>query len=280
MIGKTRQAVSEVPGKPRGVLHPQLAQGKFQHDRSLPSAPLADLVEHYWYVQWDLRGLPAQQQATLPHPNVHLVVERGAARIWGVHTDRFERQLEGLDCAFGIKFKPGGFYPFLKAPVAVLANSSLPSTDVFGDAGDALYAGIAACGNFGEMAALAERFLLACLPPPDPAVAQANAIVAAIASDIGVTSVDRLLETSPLDKRSLQRLFQTYVGIGPKWIIKRYRLHEAIAQMQDGASITLTKLAQALGYFDQAHFTRDFHALVGQSPSEYVRALAAARDNG
>ena len=57
--------------KPRGVLRPSFSQGRFEHHRQLPSAPLAGLVEHYWHVRWDLRGLPAQQQATLPHPNVH-----------------------------------------------------------------------------------------------------------------------------------------------------------------------------------------------------------------
>lgn len=266
-------------GKPRGVLHPQLAQGQFQHERQLPSAPLAQLVEHYWFVRWDLRGLPPQQQATLPHPNVHLVVERGDAHIYGVYTDRFERRLEGLDFAFGIKFKAGGFQPFLHAPVATLANRAMPAQAVFGDEACTLaqrVASGAANTDMAAMCAVAEDFLLACLPLPDPDVARASALVAAIAADRGVTSVELLMTTAALDKRALQRLFQKYVGIGPKWVIKRYRLHEAIAQMQDGAAISWAALAQELGYYDQAHFGRDFRALVGQSPSEYARTLANA----
>ena len=266
-------------GKPRGVLHPQLAQGQFQHERRLPSAPLAELVEHYWFVRWDLRGLPPQQQATLPHPNVHLVVERGDAQVYGVHTDRFERRLEGLDCAFGIKFKAGGFQPFLRAPVATLANRALSAQAVFGDAGGALALRIgpgAADADMGAMCAAADGFLLARLPPPDPDVARACALVAAIAADLGMTSVERLMAMAAMDKRALQRLFQKYVGIGPKWVIKRYRLHEAIAQMQDGGAVSWAALAQQLGYYDQAHFGRDFRALVGQSPSEYARTLAGA----
>ena len=46
--------------------------------------------------------------------------------------------------------------------------------------------------------------------------------------------------------------------------------------MQDGAAVSWTTLAQELGYYDQAHFGRDFRALVGQSPSEYARMLADA----
>ena len=86
-------------------------------------------------MRWDLRGLPAQEQATLPHPNVHLVVERGQARIYGVHHGRFVRQLHGLDQVFGIKFKAGGFFPFYGKPVAKLFNQSIDVTECFGPMG-------------------------------------------------------------------------------------------------------------------------------------------------
>jgi AraC-like DNA-binding protein len=100
-----------------------------------------------------------------------------------------------------------------------------------------------------------------------------NGIVAAIADDISLTSVDQLVELAGMDKRTLQRLFQKYVGISPKWIIKRYRLHEAIARVQEGAVANWSALALDLGYFDQAHFIRDFRALVGQTPAGYASSL-------
>lgn len=269
------RAMSTGIAEPRGILHPQQAQGQFQHERRLPKAPLADLVEHYWYVHWDLRGLPPRQQATLPHPNVHLVVEKNQSTLYGIHTERFERCLEGLDFVFGIKFKPGGFYPFLNAPVSTLANRSMPAQAVFGAGCQSLAPRIAACTTMDEMAAVADAFLLAHLPPRDPNVARASMLVTTIAGDLGITSVERLATTAALEKRELQRLFQKYVGIGPKWAIKRYRLHEAVAQIHAGAPVNWTALALALGYFDQAHFAQDFRALVGQSPTDYARSVNA-----
>jgi len=263
----------------RGVLRPQLALGAFHHERRPPSVLLTDLVEHYWHVRWDLRGLPPQQQATLPHPSIHLVVEGNAATIHGVHTGRFERRLEGLDFAFGIKFKPGGFYPFLKAPVSTLANRVLSAQAVFGAGGESLAQRIANCATVDEMAAVAEALLLQHLPPHDPDVARAGTLVAMIAGELGITSVDRMVTTAAIDKRALQRLFQKYVGIGPKWVIKRYRLHEAIARIQDSAPVDWVGLALELGYFDQAHFTRDFRALVGLSPTDYARSISTPREN-
>jgi AraC-like DNA-binding protein len=258
-------------GTPRGVLLPSPASGQFQHERRLPSAPLAHLVEHFWYVRWDLRGQPPRQQATLPHPNFHLVVEQGEANIYGVQTGRFERCLEGRDFVFGIKFKAGAFQPFLGAPASTLANRVVPSSTVFSSPGLDLVPRVSSGASVDDMADAAQSFLLAHLPAPDPNVIRASTLVAAIAGDPGIPSVDRLASIAAIDKRALQRLFQKYVGIGPKWVIQRYRLHEAIARMHHHPRIDWAALAQELGYFDQAHFSRDFRALVGQAPGEYAR---------
>lgn len=265
---------SAPPTKPRGVLRPSFSQGEFEHHRQLPSAPLAGLVEHYWHVRWDLRGLPAQQQATLPHPNVHLVVEQGQARIWGVHHGRFVRQLQGLDQAFGIKFKAGGFYPFYRQPVAELLNQSLDVKDCFGPTGADLTLQVLAAPDFAAMCAAAERFLLHHLPAVDPQVARVSSLLERIAHDTAIVSVEDVLTLSGLNKRGLQRLFHKYVGVSPKWVIQRYRLHEAIAQVQAGRVLNWTALALELGYFDQAHFVRDFRQLVGMAPGEYQKSLA------
>src|SRR6185369_10039169 len=47
--------MTNAPGKARGVLRPHFAQGEFRHERLLPPAALADHIEHFWFVQWDLR---------------------------------------------------------------------------------------------------------------------------------------------------------------------------------------------------------------------------------
>jgi AraC-like DNA-binding protein len=276
-IGKTRQragtmSMSTDPGKPRGVLHQRLEHGDFQHVRRAPSPALAGLIEHYWYVSWDLRDLPAQQQETLPHPNVQFVVEPGLTGIYGVHTGRFIRALEGQGRVFGIKFKAGGFFHFYGAPVSELMDRSLAPSRLFGDDAVRFEADIFAAQDTDAMSSIAERFLLAHRPADDANVARVSALVGNIAADRNLTSVDKLVEQTGLTKRALQRLFNQYVGIGPKWVINRYRIHEAIAQLQAGTPIAWTELALELGYFDQAHFIRDFRTLVGRSPAQYARA--------
>jgi len=280
MIGKTRQsnATASDAGKPRGVLRPHLEHGEFQHARRLPCAPLAWLVEHFWYVGWDLRGLPPQTQETLPHPNVHLVIEPPQARIYGVHGGRFTRELKDQGRCFGIKFKPGGFHPFLGAPVSTLMDGSLAVADVFGAGSDAFEADVLASADVDAMIVLAEGFLLDRLPPFDATVERVSRLVADIANDRSITTVEHVCERSGLSTRALQRLFKQYVGIGPKWVINRYRMHEAVALVQEGQSLVWAELALALGYFDQAHFIRDFRQLIGRTPAEYAQIAGPRGD--
>src|SRR5947207_836012 len=78
-----------------------------------------------------------------------------------------------------------------------------------------------------------------------------------------ITRVDDIVCCLNLKKRTLQRLFSQYVGVSPKWVIKRYRLHEVAARLAEGEVIDSAEIALELGYFDQAHFIKDFKAIVG-----------------
>ncbi|MFD2348824.1 helix-turn-helix domain-containing protein [Nonomuraea ferruginea] len=122
--------------------------------------------------------------------------------------------------------------------------------------------------------AIVETFLLGLRPERDPLAEEVAALVVMAENDVTVTRVDQLAARSGRSVRSLQRLFRDYVGIGPKWVIRRFRLHEAAERVYQG--LDLATLAAELGYTDQAHLTRDFTAVVGMPPAAYAR-LGPAR---
>jgi AraC-like DNA-binding protein len=225
--------------------------------RARPSPALADLVEHYWTVSWDLTGRQSHTQHTLPHPSVHLVAERDRSGVIGVLTGRFSRRLEGEGRAFGIRFRPAGFHPFLVAPVATLTDRRV--------------AELLAADGEARLVAVAEAFLLGRPPAPDPNVPLVNRVVDQIMADRDVTWVADVTDRTGLGTRRLQRLFATYVGVPPKWVIRRARLHEAVERLDRGDEVDLAFLARELGYFDQAHFARDFRSAVGRPPTAYTR---------
>ncbi|HEX2159753.1 MAG TPA: helix-turn-helix domain-containing protein, partial [Actinomycetes bacterium] len=107
---------------------------------------------------------------------------------------------------------------------------------------------------------------------PDPNVATVNQLVGQIMADRDITQVRHVTDRTGVGTRRLQRLFATYTGVTPKWVIQRSRLHEAVERLDQGDHVDLGFLARELGYFDQAHFTRDFRATVGHPPTAYTRS--------
>jgi AraC-like DNA-binding protein len=265
-------------GQPRGVLNLKAGEKKFQLSRYLPAQDLSFLVERYWIVSWDLRGQEPYVQETLPYPCVNLVFEKDRTRVFGVGTGKFSRLLENTGRVFGVKFKPGGFYPFVKAPVSRFTDSSISFRDAFGVDGKALEAAILSREDEGEMKEIAEDFLRERLPEEDEHVREINQVVDYIIAHREITRVDDVVSRLNLNKRTLQRLFSQYVGVSPKWVIQRYRLHKVAGRLADGEVVDGTRMAVDLGYFDQAHFIKDFKAIVGKTPAEYAKIVVGVSD--
>jgi len=250
------------PARPRGVLRGKPG-GTTRHVRYPPSSDLAFWVEHYWVVEWDLHEPFVAQ--TLPHPSVHLVVG-DESRVMGVVSGRHTRVLEGSGRVFGIKLRPGAFRPILGRAVSTITDRQLPLRDFFGTLEEEILATL----DDRERIVIAETHLREQLPAHDPKIDEVNRIMDLILADREITKVEHLVQHSGAGTRTLQRLFREYVGVSPKWVINRYRLHEALERAAAGESVDWTALALDLGYFDQAHFIRDFKKLVGKTPTEYV----------
>lgn len=259
--------------KPRGVLHLEHGRQSFHLDRVLPAADLADLVEHFWSVDWDLREKPPYVSETLPHPSIHLVLEAGKSEIVGVMRGRFTRRLEGKGRVFGIKFLPGAFYALCGSPVSRFRDRRVAAADFFGSEWLHFDRKIFAQKDIHAMAPLAEDFLRAKQPLVREDAMFARRIVDRTFNDPTILKVDSLCEIFALSKRQLQRLFSEYVGVSPKWVIERYRMHEALEQLSGTEPPDLARLALSLGFFDQAHFQKAFRKMTGKSPGTYTRAL-------
>jgi AraC-like DNA-binding protein len=241
-----------------------------------PGPELAPYTVWHWIVEWDLRGHPPHRQAILPHPSVNLAVEPAFAGVYGVDTGRFERELAGAGKVVGTKFRPGGFAGLIDEDVATLTDRAVPLGEFFGPAGDALAEEVRAEPADRAATAVIERFLRDRVAPSDPRLALVTRIMDLLLEDTSIMRVDQLAARVHLSPRSLQRLFARHVGVSPKWVLQRIRLHVAAERIADGPDADWAGLALELGYADQAHFINDFRAYVGRTPAEYAAACAAA----
>ncbi|WP_167881192.1 helix-turn-helix domain-containing protein [Leptospira gomenensis] len=259
--------------KPRGILKNSNIQFPSEHSRYLPEPALAYFIEHYWTVSWDLRGRGTYLAETLPHPSIHMVFENGNSRIQGIIEGRFSNLLEDQGRVWGIKFKPGMFYPFFGKSVASITNRSVPIESVFPIDVNETETSILSAENDSERIRITEKTFFQNLPVRDRTAEWTEKAVRSVLENPEIGKVEKLSERLNVNKRTLQRLFHKYVGVSPKWVIQRYRLHEAAERLDKGEVLDGVGLALELGYFDQAHFIRDFKSFVGKSPDQYSKNL-------
>ena len=85
----------------------------------------------------------------------------------------------------------------------------------------------------------------------------------------GLIRVEALAEHVGVTERQLQRLFLRDIGLSPKQFLRTIRFQEVLRALQAGTPTRWADLALRFGFYDQAHFIRDFKAFTGESPSQW-----------
>lgn len=266
-----------------GILRPDetAAVANLRRDLAV-SAPLAPFVERYWSVRWDRTGLPAHRAEVLSDPSVNVSVESGthprfgfelpAVLVHAVVTRRFTVDLVGAGRVTAVKFRPGGFTAF---------TGTRPERDVvtrldreLGVAPEALASAVAAADDDVGRAAAVDAVLAPLAPEPPRPYLELLAVLGRMREDRTLVRVEDVAAEAGMAVRTLQRLFARYVGVGPKAVLARHRVQHAVAAIDAGEGEDLAALAASLGWYDQAHFSREFGAVVGTTPSQYLRGAA------
>jgi AraC-like DNA-binding protein len=255
---------------PPGVLRGP-ARGHFQLDHRAPGLSVADIVDSYWIVEWSVPPGEERFQDVVTRPRVHLSVERDRSTVTGVVTRCFRRILVGSGRVVGVAFRPAGFAALRSEPMSSLTDQALPAPSVLGADSHDDFDRIGAAPTVDEAVALMERFLERRRGPLPAGAGLVDDAVEHIAGDTGVTRVDQVAVHFGVSSRTLQRRFERYLGVGPKWVIQRRRIHEALDEIERGRDLDWSILAVELGFADQAHFVNAFTDLVGQPPSRYER---------
>src|SRR5438067_6040097 len=162
--------LTTVAQRAKGVVAPALADKTFRMGRYLPPADLAPFLDHFWIVEWDLRGQPPFVQRTLPYPCVHVVFDAARSGVFGVPTGAFDYELKAQGKVCGLRFRAGAFRAFLGRPVHTITDQVLPQSPVF-PWDDAAAMRIVLDGvDDAAMIAAAGSLLRAGPPPLDPEV--------------------------------------------------------------------------------------------------------------
>ncbi|SFR71905.1 transcriptional regulator, AraC family [Agromyces sp. CF514] len=249
--------------------------------RLAPSPDLTGIVRHFWVPRWRLPEGVVIEQGILEYPSANLVVEPRTAALYGPERGRGVQRLEGAGWAVGALLQPGVAHLLMPRPMHALVGSSVPVEQLRVHDPDRLGAPVRAAAEAGDDAAAAaafEAWLRGQRVELDDQAVLLQRIVELAETDRTIVRADELAAEAGLSLRGLERLVHARLGLTPKWLIGRYRMQEAAHRLAGAEAPPLADLAAELGFADQAHFSRQFRAVIGQTPRAYARAAASRAD--
>lgn len=171
--------------------------------------------------------------------------------------------------AVGIRLLPWGGTALLQIPICELTDRFLPIRELlpqFEALGEQLAAAPA-----HEWTRIAFSHLTKCLPV-EPTGTLTTELVRAIVGSGGRVTVRELASTVHATTRSVERVMRRDIGLSPLLFARIVRLQKAIGRMRYSPQRRLGRIAIDCGYYDQAHFCRDFRQLSGMTPTQFVAA--------
>lgn len=244
-----------------------------------PAVDLTGLVRWYWIPVWSVEPGRQVEQQVLQYPCALLVVAPDYARFYGVTAGLSRTTLRGSGWAVGVLCQPAAGGLMTGRSMADYRDRFVDLSDALGDRAAPVVSEVRAVMASDPTDATAHQAAMAALDaairsggPVDEDGWLVNRVVDAVETDDELTTVGGLADRFGLGERALQRLVRRRVGLSPKWLIQRRRLHRASERLRSGVRpLDLAEVAAELGYADQSHFTRDFRSVTGRTPGEFAR---------
>ncbi|GAA1795370.1 helix-turn-helix domain-containing protein [Nocardioides hankookensis] len=238
--------------------------------RYAPRPELTDVVRRYWMPVWSLPDGASSVQRVLQYPVCLVVVAEDYALLVGPTSGLSTQELSGSGWALGTMLQPAAGIALLGEPVGNLTDRAVPLGDTALE--ERIREAVDDRPDDPDRRALAvtavEESLVRLLPVDEEGLL-VNAIVEYVEGDPEVHRVGQVCDKFAITERTLQRLTARRIGLSPKWLIQRRRLHEAAERLR-GSDRDLARIAADLGYADQAHFGRDFRTVTGLTPGEFA----------
>lgn len=249
-----------------------------------PSPDLEPFIRCYWSLDLPSEEFP-EKQTIVPDGCMEMIFHYGdhyfqyvaknkkiaqpKCFLFGQITHTLEIEPSGITGIFSVRFQPNGFLPFTTIPLERMHNRAVPLEEIFGKEVQNLEKKILESHNTNSRIQTIEKFLLEKLQTPDLSYRIAKECVEILMQSRGQLRVDELSNQLSINRRNLERKFVSAIGLSPKQLSKMIRLQSALKMMDSPEFTNLTNLAYQNGYFDQAHFIKDFKEFTGLSPGQF-----------
>ncbi|HEY6748990.1 MAG TPA: helix-turn-helix domain-containing protein [Mycobacteriales bacterium] len=252
----------------------------------VPGAPLD------WYVDdvYCLSGAPRHRRLTVPPmPSAHLFLNlAGPVRLYdanpavapvvlsdgwfmGMRTRRFVIEFPSVVRVVGVHFKPWGLSPFLDVPSAELRDRCVPMDAVWGRSPQRVRDRIGEAGSAGAaLDAVEDELLSRLVPAPPGGLTLVRRTAGLLHSSWGAVPVGALTDAAGVSGTHLATQYKLHLGVTPKRVARIYRFARLVLSLDARGPVDWAELAHDCGYFDQAHFSKEFKDFTGLTPTDYL----------
>ena len=245
-----------------------------------PARALAPFIECLWMLEGEPDAFANAPERILPDGCVEIILSFGApfAEIGagkkqlqpahflvGQMTQPVIISPTGSVRLIGIRFHPGGTFPFLRAPMHQTTDRIIELDAIASDLRREFVEAAAGAPSLMMKAAVFQRVLARRLRNCGRHSRMVE-LTAQIVRSAGQVSVDRLATEAGLSARQLRRRFMMEVGIGPKLLCRLLRFQQVFKAVESNMA-EWSSVALECGYYDQAHLINDFRQFAQQTPA-------------
>jgi AraC-like DNA-binding protein len=250
-----------------------------------PPPLLQGCVERYWILEanfpkaaeWEQAVIPTIQESVVFLYGDRFTVEdnTGIAHVGpqslliGQFTGVSINRLAGKIGAIGIHFKPAGFFRLFGIPSRHFTDGKTDLEIILGKEAHLLTEQIMEAKGLNQRVALLDQFLLKKAAGASLKLTSTEYAIGLIQARDGNLTVAGLADSVKVSIKSLERHFLERVGLYPKMFARIARFNATIRHVGACPHSTWHDVVHRFGYYDQAHFIKEFKKFSGKTPSDY-----------
>jgi AraC-like DNA-binding protein len=252
----------------------------------IPAPRLRPVVERYFAYRLEgfepgvHRGLPSRYLTFIISLGDRIVVEDmpGATGVIGayggvvsgLHPGPAMIRHNGTQVGVALEITPLGARSLFGFPAAELASTIVEPHEALGrhtaTLSDRLWSAASWDERFGILDQVLAKALKEHASPPAEVMAAWRSLVATG----GGATVQSIATEVGWSRRHLSERFRSEIGVAPKLAARMLRFENARSRLSASRRVSLAEVAHSAGYFDQAHFTREFIEFAGCSPTRWI----------